>query len=61
MQIKERGIFTKIHTDGSILPGDLLQRISENDKDIKGLEPTNYHLYPGEKLVDFELIKLDKL
>ena len=42
MQIRHRETFTTIRTEGSILPVDLLQQISEGG--IDGLEPSDYHL-----------------
>ena len=50
MQTRNRNTFTTIHTEGALLPVDLLQRISENDKKLEGLNPESYHLAPGEKL-----------
>jgi hypothetical protein len=50
MQTKSRNTFTAIHTEGALLPVDLLQRISENDSHLEGLTPESYHLAPGEKL-----------
>ena len=50
MQTRNRNTFTTIHTEGALLPVDLLQRISENDPALEGLDPVNYHLAPGEKL-----------
>ncbi len=50
MQTRNRNTFTTIHTEGALLPVDLLQRISENDKRLEGLTPESYHLAPGEKL-----------
>ncbi len=50
MQTRNRNTFTTIHTEGALLPVDLLQRISENDKNLEGLNPESYHLAPGEKL-----------
>lgn len=50
MQTRNRNTFTTIHTEGALLPVDLLQRISENDKELEGLNPESYHLAPGEKL-----------
>ncbi len=41
-------IFTTIRTEGTLLPADLLQRISEGTN-IDGLTPESYHR-PGEKL-----------
>jgi hypothetical protein len=41
--------FTTIHTEGALLPSDLLQRLQENDRLIPGLTPETYHL-SGEKL-----------
>ncbi len=50
MQTRRQDIFTTIHTEGSILPADLLQRIAENDSSLGGLRPEDYHLFKGEKL-----------
>lgn len=50
MQTRNRNTFTTIHTEGALLPVDLLLRISENDKNLDGLNPESYHLAPGEKL-----------
>ncbi len=50
MQTRNRNTFTTIHTEGALLPVDLLQRISENDKNLEGLNSESYHLAPGEKL-----------
>ncbi len=50
MQTRNRNTFITIHTEGALLPVDLLQRISENDKNLEGLNPESYHLAPGEKL-----------
>ena len=32
-----RTSFTTIHTEGAILPADLLQRIANGDRDLDGL------------------------
>lgn len=45
-------IFETIHTEGGLLPADLLQRILDGDKGLGGLEPENYNLKPGESLRD---------
>jgi len=50
MQTRNRNTFTTIHTEGALLPVDLLQQISENDKNLEGLNPESYHLAPSEKL-----------
>ena len=34
MQTRNRNTFTTIHTEGALLPIDLLQRISENDPQV---------------------------
>jgi hypothetical protein len=52
MQTRNRNTFTTIHTEGALLPVDLLQRISRNDKNLEGLTPESYHLAPGEKLTE---------
>jgi hypothetical protein len=50
MQTRSRNTFPTIHTEGSLLPADLLQRILAGDKDLGGLAPADYHLPEGEKL-----------
>ncbi len=49
MQTRTRNPFTTIHTEGALLPSDLLQRVLENDSSLPGLSPEGYHL-SGEKL-----------
>ncbi len=49
MQTRLHNPFTTIHTEGALLPSDLLQRVLENDHNIPGLTPESYHL-SGEKL-----------
>jgi len=39
MQTRNRSTFTTIHTEGALLPVDLLHRISENDKSLEGMRP----------------------
>lgn len=48
MQTSHRNLFTTIRTEGAILPADLLGRISEGDRSVPGLIPTDYHLAKGE-------------
>ncbi len=48
MQRKVNRLFTTIHTEGALLPPDLLQRIHEG-KNLDGLTPASYHR-PGERL-----------
>jgi hypothetical protein len=50
MQTRSRNTFTSIHTEGSLLPADLLQRVLAGDKDLGGLTPADYHLPGKEKL-----------
>ena len=50
MQTHNRNTFTTIHTEGALLPVDLLQRIRANDAKLEGLDAESYHLAPGEKL-----------
>ena len=50
MQTRNRNIFTTIHTEGALLPAELLQRISEEKPDLEDLTPEGYYLAPGEKL-----------
>lgn len=48
MQTVARNNFTTVKTEGAILPADLLQRVASQK--MEGLQPTDYHLAPGEKL-----------
>src|SRR2546429_9885643 len=41
---RQQAIFSTIHSEGANLPMDLLQRIAQNDPEIKGLTPDAYHL-----------------
>jgi len=50
MQTKHKNTFTTIHTEGAVLPPDLLQRVLDNDKTLPGLNPEGYHLGGNEKL-----------
>lgn len=50
MQTHNRNTFTAIHTEGALLPVDLLQRISKNDTNLESFDPEGYHLAPREKL-----------
>jgi hypothetical protein len=50
MQTSSRSPFLTLHTEGALLPVDLLQRILASDKDLDGLSPEDYHLSGGEKL-----------
>jgi hypothetical protein len=50
MQTSHRSPFLTLHTEGALLPVDLLQRILVGDKALGGLTPEDYHLPPGEKL-----------
>jgi hypothetical protein len=36
--------FQTIHSEGGLLPADLLQRIAQGDKELGGLHPEDYHL-----------------
>jgi len=50
MQTQQKDVFTTIHTEGAILPPDLLQRIVKGDRELDGLAPEDYHLAKGERL-----------
>ncbi|MBM3138243.1 MAG: hypothetical protein FJZ98_08665, partial [Chloroflexi bacterium] len=50
MRTTNRDIFTTIHSEGSLLPVDLLQRISSGDQTLDFLTPQSYHLAPSEKI-----------
>ncbi|NMB13323.1 MAG: type II DNA modification enzyme, partial [Firmicutes bacterium] len=42
--------FTAIHSEGGLLPSDLLQRVAAGDRSLPGLDPAAYHLGRGERL-----------
>ena len=50
MPVNQHNPFTTIHTEGALLPVDLLQRIVAGDKVLGGLDPESYHLPGSEKL-----------
>lgn len=50
MQTSHRSPFLTIHTEGALLPVDILQRVLSGDKDLGGLAPADYHLPGNEKL-----------
>jgi len=50
MQTRHRNTFTTIHSEGALLPPDLLARISEGDSSLEGLKLSDYHLLKNEKL-----------
>lgn len=41
-------VFAAVHTEGAVLPPDLLARLVEGDGNLEGLSPDSYHL-AGEK------------
>ena len=49
MQRRQQTIFSTVHSEGAMLPMDLLQRIAQGDATLNGLTPDAYHL-SGEKL-----------
>ena len=50
MQTRTHNPFTTIHTEGALLPTDLLQRVLAVDPKLEGLSLVDYHLPAGEKL-----------
>jgi len=50
MQTRAHNPFTTIHTEGALLPTDLLQRVLAADPGLEGLTPADYHLSGSEKL-----------
>jgi len=50
MSGRTRDVFTTLHSEGAILPPDLLQRIADGDRDLDGLTPDAYHLVKGERI-----------
>jgi len=49
MVTKTGDIFTTVTIEGALLPPDILQRVTDGDSDLGGLNPEAYHLY-GERL-----------
>jgi len=49
MHTLTRSTFTAVHSEGGILPADLLQRIG-GGRGLDGLTPDAYHLLPSERL-----------
>jgi hypothetical protein len=45
-----RELFTTVHTEGAVLPPDLLARVVAGDPSLPGLEPETYHLDRGDRL-----------
>ena len=50
MQRRQQTIFTTVHSEGAILPMDLLQRIALLDPALDALTPEAYHLLKTERL-----------
>ena len=46
---RTRDLFASVHTEGTMLPPDLLQRVMDRDKALAGLRPEDYH-HEGERL-----------
>jgi hypothetical protein len=46
---RTRDLFAAVHTEGSMLPPDLLQRVMDRDKALPGLTPADYH-HEGSRL-----------
>ena len=44
MPPKSSSVFQTVKTEGAILPGELLRRITEDDPDVGGLTSESYHL-----------------
>jgi hypothetical protein len=42
--------FLSVHTEGGLLPHDILGRIAAGDKDLPGTAPATYHLGPHERI-----------
>ena len=50
MARRSQHIFGTVRTEGGLLPADLLVRLVEEDKELPGLRPTDYHLGAKERL-----------
>jgi N-6 DNA Methylase len=46
---RTRDLFAAVHSEGNLLPPDLLQRLMDRDKALPGLAPADYH-HDGERL-----------
>jgi len=46
---RTRDLFAAVHTEGNLLPPDLLQRLMDRDTALPGLAPADYH-HDGERL-----------
>ena len=42
--------FPTLHSEGNLLPDDLLQRVAAEDRSVPGINAEAYHLLPGEQL-----------
>lgn len=50
MRLRSRDLFDTVHTEGGLLPGELLQGVADADTSIGGISPADYHLPPSERL-----------
>src|SRR2546423_1737084 len=50
MRAGRRELFSTLHSEGGILPQDLLQRIVAGDRELGGLGPEDYHLMAGARI-----------
>lgn len=46
----KKDYFVTVHTEGAILPPDLLQSVTGGDDRLAGLTPSDYHLARGERI-----------
>ncbi|RIK10758.1 MAG: restriction endonuclease [Acidobacteria bacterium] len=47
---QETASFISLTVEGSLIPPDIVARISQGDSELKGLRPGDYHLASGERL-----------
>jgi hypothetical protein len=50
MRLRSQDLFQTVRTEGALLPADLLRRVADNDGQLEGLKPFDYHLAAGERL-----------
>ncbi|MFQ5741717.1 MAG: hypothetical protein ACE5JX_22195, partial [Acidobacteriota bacterium] len=50
MRTRRREIFGSVHSEGALLPPDLLERIASGDSQLEGLQSDDYHLASEERL-----------
>src|SRR5919106_2653150 len=50
--MKREAQFTNIHTEGGLLPADMLVRVASLDRDLEAVSAEDYHLAPSERITE---------